>query len=360
MGKYWFGTSKDGQFIGQESRKPSEIPESDLPGGPEGTLRLTTLIGLSLFHGMALFAMVFRNDLWYNDIALCRCQFLLQCIVGVSSTGGAHRLFVHQAYEAKAPLQAFYGIFVWASMTGSPIGWLKSHKTHHKHSDTDLDPHNSHIGFWHSHFGWTLWDPCDAIKREKVCALQGFVLPHEAWHVFMDKFYEPIGLIITFMLPVAFLRLFWGVPMESMNWIGIFWTTWMRLALGLNMAASVNSLAHTFGERPDNPNIEARNNLFVSIFTWGEGWHNYHHAFPKDYRASSQNNFFVYWNPTAAFILAMAYLGQAYNLKEGCKADDPDCAVSVAGFHYKYRFPDEKNKKLLAEKKKKLNAKKVG
>ena len=57
---------------------------------------------------------------------------------------------------------------------------------------------------------------------------------------------------------------------------------------------------------------------------------------------------------------AMAYLGQAYNLKEGCKADDPDCAVSVAGFHYKYRFPDEKNKKLLAEKKKKLNAKKVG
>ena len=56
----------------------------------------------------------------------------------------------------------------------------------------------------------------------------------------------------------------------------------------------------------------------------------------------------------------MAYLGQAYNLKEGCKADDPDCAVSVAGFHYKYRFPDEKNKKLLAEKKKKLNAKKVG
>lgn len=91
--------------------------------------------------------------------------------------------------------------------------------------------------------------------------------------------------------------------MESMNWIGIFWTTWMRLALGLNMAASVNSLAHTFGERPDNPNIEARNNLFVSIFTWGEGWHNYHHAFPKDYRASSQNNFFVYWNPTAAFIL---------------------------------------------------------
>ena len=275
--KFWFGTSRDGAYLGNEARKPSAIPASELPGAAEGSLRLTALFGLALFHGMAAFALLARSGVWWHDSALCRAQFALQCIVGVCATGGAHRLFVHQAYEARPPLQLFYGVFIFAGLSGSPIGWLKSHKTHHKHSDTALDPHNSHLGFWHSHFGWTLWEPSDDIKREKVCALEGFVLPYEAWHQFMDKFYEPIGLLVTFTLPVLFLRCFAGVPLAEMNWAGIFWTTWIRLALGLNMAASVNSLAHTFGDRPHNPNIEARNNLWVSLFTWG-GACSVHHA----------------------------------------------------------------------------------
>ena len=83
-----------------------------------------------------------------------------------------------------------------------------------------------------------------------------------------------------------------------------------------------------------------------------EGWHNYHHAFPKDYRASSENNFLFYWNPTAAFILLMGYCGQAYNLKEGCASDDLDCTVSIGEFNYKFRFPDKKAQAMLAKRRK--------
>ena len=93
------------------------------------------------------------------------------------------------------------------------------------------------------------------------------------------------------------------------------------------MAASVNSLAHTFGSKPYLKDIEARNNFLVSVFTWGEGWHNYHHAYPKDFRANGEDNFLRYWNPAHAFILLMAYLGLAYNLKVGCDKDDPDREV---------------------------------
>ena len=96
-------------------------------------------------------------------------------------------------------------------------------------------------------------------------------------------------VVMAFLLPWTVMTLT-GNPI---HWWGLFWTTWMRLALGLNMAASVNSLAHTFGSRPYNPYIEARNNFFVSVFTWGEGWHNYHHAYPKDYRASAHDNFIL-------------------------------------------------------------------
>lgn len=341
------------KYVGavQYGVKPEHIASGDLPGGPEGSLRLKTFVGLLVIHAMALTCLM-RYDIWWGETQLVRVQILLQTIVGISSCGGAHRLWVHQAYSASFGLQAFYGIFVFAGMTGSPLGWLRSHKTHHKHSDTEMDPHNSHLGFWHSHFGWTMWEPNDALKREKLVALQGFEMEYESWHIWMDKNYEAIGAPITFALPILFC---WvgGTPLGEINYWAVFWTTWVRLAVGLNMAASVNSLAHTFGHKPNNPFIEARNNLFVSLFTWGEGWHNYHHAFPKDYRASSQNNFLLYWNPTAAWILLMAYCGLAWDLKEGCSKDDPERCVTMGTFHYRYRFPSEANRKIVEDNKKK-------
>jgi stearoyl-CoA desaturase (delta-9 desaturase) len=214
----------------------------------------------------------------------------------------SRRLFVHQAYEATLPLQLFYAVFIFASLTGSPIAWIKTHRTHHEHSDTALDPHNSHKGFWHSHFGWTLWEPSTAIKRERLFQKTNF-LEYEWAHMLMEKIYEPLGAFITLLLPVLGLRAM-GIAFADINYLAVFLTTWIRLCVGLNMAASVNSLAHTFGERHHNPNIEARNNFFVSLFTWGEGWHNYHHAFPKDFRASSKDNFVLYWCFISPLILS--------------------------------------------------------
>jgi stearoyl-CoA desaturase (Delta-9 desaturase) len=299
-----------------------------------GKFRWHAVIGLAVFHAMALLGLTaFRHE-WIHDSPLIWTQSILMVLIGISSTAGAHRCFVHQAYEAALPLQIFYMTFVVAGMTGSPIGWIRSHRTHHKYSDTDMDPHNSHLGFWHSHFGWLCWEPSKKIQEERQKQELG-TLQYLGMHKAVDKVYDPVGVVVTFFLPWAALTLT-GNPV---SWWGLFWTTWMRLALGLNMAASVNSLAHTFGTRPYNPYIEARNNFLVSVFTWGEGWHNYHHAFPKDYRASAHDNFLRYWNPAHAFILLCAKLGLAYNLKVGCDPDDPDKSITISGFNYKILYP---------------------
>ena len=285
-----------------KQRKPTATPALDadsqkspvdaalLPGGPPGSLRVKAIAGICGIHLMACLGLTIFSATWWEDANLIRLQLLLQVIIGICCTAGAHRCFVHQAYEASMPLQLFYIFWVWASLTGSPVSWIKTHRTHHKHSDTELDPHNSHLGFWHSHFGWTFREPSNAIKREKV-GVDLSCLPNLRMHQFVDRYYDPVGLALTFLIPSAVLHLSRGY----INAWGMFWTTWVRLMVGINMAACVNSLAHTFGSRPHNQWIEARNNWIVSFCTWGEGWHNYHHAFPKDYRASGYDNFVLYW-----------------------------------------------------------------
>ena len=132
-----------------------------------GKFRWHAAIGLAMFHIMALLAATLYRGEWWEDTALIRTQCVLMVCIGISNTAGAHRCFVHQAYESALPLQIVYMIFVVSSLTGSPVGWIKSHRTHHKYSDTAMDPHNSHLGFWHSHFGWLCWEPSKAINAER-------------------------------------------------------------------------------------------------------------------------------------------------------------------------------------------------
>ena len=110
-----------------------------------GKFRWHAAIGLTVAHAMALLALTAFRGKWWWDATLIRTQCVLMALTGVSATAGSHRCFVHQAYESRLPLQIFYMLFGLSSLTGSPVGWIKTHRTHHKHSDTPLDPHNSHV-----------------------------------------------------------------------------------------------------------------------------------------------------------------------------------------------------------------------
>ena len=269
-----------------------------------------------------------------KDILLI--QLILLIYVGISATSGSHRLFTHNTYEATFFLRIFYLLGGILGGTGSPIGWIKSHRTHHQYTDTDLDPHNSKRGFWYSHFGWTFTQLSDEIEllrnNQNINTLLNLNL-----HKFIDKNYKILFVLLNILLP----NILFYIKNKKMNkkiFHKINMTSLTRIIIGLNMAASVNSIAHKFGTRPHNKNISAFNNLLVSLFTWGEGWHNYHHAYPKDYRASNHKNFILFWNPAHLFILLMAYFKQAYNLKVKCDKNDKGNKIVINGEYYKYLF----------------------
>ncbi|KAK0182153.1 hypothetical protein PV327_000317 [Microctonus hyperodae] len=129
---------------------------------------------------------------------------------------------------------------------------------------------------------------------------------------FFDKYYTPIMLFACFALPIV-------IPVYCWNeaWLISIYATIIRYVWLLNATFLVNSFAHMWGNRPYNSKIKPTENATVSFFALGEGWHNYHHAFPWDYKASELGAYGL--NTTTALIDFMAWLGLAYNLKTPSK-----------------------------------------
>jgi stearoyl-CoA desaturase (delta-9 desaturase) len=245
--------------------------------------------------------------------ALVAVQASLVVFVGLSATAGGHRLFTHRAYEAAAPVHFVFMLGLMLGFTGSAMGWIRTHRTHHKYTDDDLDPHDARKGMFWAHFGWMFVERDPAIAKE--CARQDTrTLRFWQTHAFIDRLNMPLSAVANLVVPSLIL---WTLGVE-VPFSAVATTTCLRIALGINMASSVNSLAHVpsgVGTRPWTQRIPAYDNLLVSLFTWGEGWHNFHHAYSKDYRASGHDNFLIFWNPAAALIRGLASLGLAWNLR---------------------------------------------
>lgn len=219
-------------------------------------------------------------------------------------TGGKHRYYTHQTYTAHPLLELFY---IGGSLTvpsTSIQAWVETHKIHHRYSDTCKDPHYSDKNtFFYSHFGWIYRgrdnEEEEDIKKEDLDHIYKNPLVR-----FQHKFHlvlTSIAQLILFLLP-----LLWG------DFKNCFWMSIIRIMVTLNCQFSVNSLAHCIGNRPYDPNIRPTQNHLVSVLTFGEGYHNYHHIFPKDYRA---NDNWGNWNPTTWFLLLMGKLGMAWDFK---------------------------------------------
>ncbi|KOB63425.1 Delta 11 desaturase [Operophtera brumata] len=224
-------------------------------------------------------------------------------IVGI--TAGAHRLWSHRAYKAKLPLQILLAAMTSLAFQFSTITWVRDHRAHQKFSDTDADPHNSKKGLFFSHMGWLMMDKNPAIKRKAKGIDLSDVYNNPVLRFQHDNFII-VGGLACFVVP-PLIPLLWG---ESL------WVAWhMNLAryiLSLHPIFLVNSAAHKWGNKPYDRSIAPSQNIGVSIANLGEGFHNYHHTFPFDYRAAELGNIF---NPTTKFIDLFAWLGWAYDLK---------------------------------------------
>ncbi|XP_014086170.1 acyl-CoA Delta-9 desaturase [Bactrocera oleae] len=234
--------------------------------------------------------------------------YLYAILGGLGITAGVHRLWSHRAYKAKLPLRIFLMLCQSLAFQNSIYEWCRDHRVHHKFTDTNADPHNSGRGFFFAHMGWLMCKKHpDVRERGKTIDMSDILADPVV--KFQKKLYFLVMPICCFVIPALFPYFVLGSSLQ----VCFFVCSMLRYTLSLHGTWLVNSAAHFYGMRPYENNISSVDSKMVSIIAFGEGWHNYHHVFPWDYKAGELGTYQYNW--TTAFLDFMARIGQAYDLK---------------------------------------------
>lgn len=231
---------------------------------------------------------------------------VLMTFCQVSITAGYHRLFSHRTYSASWPVRLFFLVFGAAAFEGSAIHWSLDHRVHHNYvDDNEKDPYSIGKGFFWAHMGWLLFKQDEQLYEENHNhkARDLFEDPLLVWQL---KYWVFIGVFVTFVLP-SLIALAWGD-----FWGGLLIAGVLRSVFNHHATFLINSLSHMVGKQTYSDSHSARDNLFTAILTFGEGYHNFHHEFPSDYRNGTR---FWDWDPTKWVIKALTYFGLTWNLK---------------------------------------------
>jgi stearoyl-CoA desaturase (delta-9 desaturase) len=227
--------------------------------------------------------------------------FLIAGGIGIGS--GYHRLWSHRAYKAHWVMRLYLAIVGGMTIQNSILIWCIRHRFHHRYVDNnDKDPYSIGRGFWFAHVGWMLkdyesgkldWSIVPDLERDTIVAWQ-------------HKYYWPLVLVTNIALPLILGWMVGDIP-------GVFLLAGiLRLVVSHHVTFFINSLAHMWGSRPYTDENTARDNWFLAIVTYGEGYHNFHHLFQSDYR-----NGIRWWqyDINKWFIKTCSWLGLASNLK---------------------------------------------
>lgn len=264
---------------------------------------MSRLMYFVMMHINALLG-IYRLCQVYPHYASIALQTFYSIMSKIGVTAGMHRLWTHQSYEASQALQYILLYFATCSQELSVIDWVKWHRVHHKHSDTKADPHNINDGFWFAHVGWLITEQLPEVTEATKHVNYDDIVNRKDM-LFQQRYYFPLLLVSSLFIPMMIASI-WNDTISS------YWLYYIRTVFVLNCTFLVNSAAHTWGWRPFSPRIKSAENRIVSILTCGEGWHNYHHTYSKDYRASDN-----IWdtNLTGLFITLMAHMGLVRNRK---------------------------------------------
>ncbi|KAJ2483646.1 hypothetical protein IWW56_000210 [Coemansia sp. RSA 2131] len=228
-------------------------------------------VGILGAEAVAIYAVLFVKLQMRTGVFMV----LYGILSGLCITAGYHRLWAHRAYRASRPLELFLAIFGTSSIQGSIIWWVQNHRLHHRYTDTERDPYNIKRGFWYAHHGWILFRR----KEEDLGYAEMSDLHANKIVVWQYNYYFFITAMTSLVLPTIFCGYFFN------DWMGgFFWAAVARLVGVQQVTFCVNSVAHTFGTQPYSDEQTPRDNWITGIITLGEGYHNFHHAFPNDYR----------------------------------------------------------------------------
>jgi len=229
-------------------------------------LSVVTCVVLAWFHVQAV-AAVFSFS-WTNLIV---AAFLYWMAVGLGISMGYHRLHTHRGFKTSKLFEYFLAICGTLTLEGGPIFWVAIHRRHHQHSDQPLDPHTPRVsGFW-AHIGWILFGEA---QHNNTATMSRY-----APDLGKDPFYR--WLTTYHWVPLTVL----GFALLGIGgWPLVNWAIFLRVVLGLHATYLVNSATHLWGRRRFATQDDSKNSWWVALLTFGEGWHNNHHAHPTSAR----------------------------------------------------------------------------
>jgi stearoyl-CoA desaturase (delta-9 desaturase) len=256
-----------------------------------GLIVMATIVGLPVYA-------YFYDFSWVDWTMFV----MLYLITGLGITVGYHRLITHRSFKCPNWVKATFLIAGGMALENSALRWAGDHIRHHARCDQKEDPYNATLGFWHSHCGWIFWkDP----NRDPKYATRLLQDPLIMWQ---NQYYLPIvlsGLILPFV--VGFLYNGW------IGGIGCFLLAGLaRTFFVLNSTFFINSICHIWGDQPHGTSDSSRDSWWISLLTFGEGYHNYHHMYQSDYRNGVR---WYNFDPSKWLIWTLSKFGLAYDLR---------------------------------------------
>jgi len=211
-----------------------------------------------------------------------------------------HRMYAHRTCTISRPMELWWLFCATTDFCMSAFDWVRDHRAHHKHTDTDKDPYDISKGFWYAHIGWLVW------KRERPNS-DISDLEKDPVLVFQHEHFNALAFISGWLIPTLVCGYFFN------DYRGGFFIASVLKTVALHHSIfCINSLAHYWGDGPFNDSISPRENLICAILTMGEGYHNFHHEFPNDYRNGVH---FTAFDPTKWAIAFLEKMGLATDLK---------------------------------------------
>jgi len=244
-------------------------------------------------HGLCLLAPATFS---WPMVGLFLATYFVSGCLGI--TLSYHRQLSHKSFQTPKWLEyvlAYCGVL---AVQGPPLEWASAHRYHHLHCDSPLDPHSPYEGFWWSHMGWLLDNDATLERvhdRSNVSDMNG-----DPFYEHLEKWF-PVHVGLQF----AALYAFGGLP-------AIVWGGALRLVWVYHVTWAINSVCHVWGTQPYDASDLSRNNWWMGILAWGEGWHNNHHAFEWSARHGLEPHQI---DVTYAVIRFFEILGLATNVK---------------------------------------------
>jgi stearoyl-CoA desaturase (delta-9 desaturase) len=269
--------------------------QSGAPAIRRGGINWITCIAMVVYHALAVAALFYWS--WSGLIAV----LVLNYVAGSLGIGmGYHRLLTHRGYVTPKPVEYFLALCGALALESGPISWVVTHRIHHAHTEAPGDPHTPRDGRWWSHMGWILTGTAQQFD-EQTRRRYAPDLMKDRFHLWLERYHYVPQVVV-------------GLALLALGgWPLVLWGVFLRTTLGLHITWLVNSATHLWGRQRFQTGDDSRNSLWVALLTFGEGWHNNHHAHPR----SARHGLAWYeFDPNWLGIRALQLVGLAKQVKQ--------------------------------------------